>query len=307
MRLTMVTRRSPLALAQSRAFATALATETPGLQMEELQVITSGDRFLAQPLQDLGGKGLFTKELEEALLDGRADFAVHSLKDMPGQLDERLVIACIPVREDPRDVLVSRGSLTLAALPAGARVGTSSLRRAVCLRGARPDLRVESVRGNVQTRLAHVREGRLDAVVLARAGLRRLGLESVASEVLEADVMLPACGQGALAIQSRADAPVIELLAHLGDPETATCVTAERAFLRAVGGSCRLPVAAHARHDRGELWLRVMLADDDGTNARFAERRIAWPAPTDPEPAEQVGADLGAAVRARAPSLAVSA
>ena len=261
MRLTLGTRRSALALAQSRAFARALEAATPGLGVDELLVVTSGDKTQDKPLQDIGGKGLFIKELEEALLDGRAHFAVHSIKDVPAELAPGLVLACVPKREDPRDVIVTRGGVRLADLPAGARVGTSSLRRAVAILAARPDLKAEPVRGNVDTRLRKVEDGSYDAVVLALAGLKRLGWADRATEILPVDLSLPAIGQGALGIECRdGDEETRAVLARMTDPETSICVAAERAVMAAVEGSCRLPVAAHATREGDRLRIRGLLA-----------------------------------------------
>jgi hydroxymethylbilane synthase len=300
MRLTLATRRSALALAQSRAFARALSRAVPGLEIDELQIVTAGDRTQDKSLQDIGGKGLFIKELEEALLDGRAHFAVHSIKDVPSELYPGLMLACVPAREDPRDALVTRSGQKLAELPAGARVGTSSLRRAVAILAARPDLRAEPVRGNVDTRLRKVQEGQFDAVVLALAGLNRLGWADRATEILSPEVSLPAIGQGALGIECRAgDEATTAALAHLADAETTVCVAAERAVMAAVDGSCRLPVAAYAVRLGGrsgsEMHLRGLLADPDGSNVRRGERRVAFPAAA--RDAEQVGRDLGAELK----------
>lgn len=292
MKLVLATRKSALALAQSRAFAALLQVKNPGLEIEELQITTSGDKFAQERLQDIGGKGLFVKELEEALYDGRADFAVHSIKDVPAELAPGLVLACIPEREDPRDVLVSRGDKRLCDLAGGARVGTSSMRRALALREARPDLAIEALRGNVDTRIRKVDEGALDAVVLALAGLRRLGRADRASEVLEPNVSLPAVGQGALGIECRADDDRVKgVLATLVHPETAICVAAERAFMAAVGGSCRLPVAAHATHVAAEMRLAAFVADSDGARVRRGERRA--PFPSGEATAANLGAELG--------------
>ncbi|WP_437726462.1 hydroxymethylbilane synthase [Sorangium sp. So ce861] len=292
MELTLATRRSALALAQSRAFARSLEAAVPDLSLRELEVVTSGDKTQDRSLQDIGGKGLFIKELEEALLDRRADFAVHSIKDVPAEIAPALCLACIPAREDPRDVIVTRSGAPLAELPAGARVGTSSLRRAVALRQARPDLAIEPVRGNVDTRLRKVFDGSFDAVVLALAGLKRLGLADRATEVLSPEVSLPAIGQGALGIECRAeDAGVRGVLGALADRETTVCVTAERAVMAAVEGSCRTPVAAYAVRDGDALWLRALLAEPDGSRLRRAERRVAWPG--DEREAARLGEDLG--------------
>jgi hydroxymethylbilane synthase len=296
MRLTLATRRSALALAQSRAFARALEGAVSGLVVDELQIVTSGDRTQDKPLQDIGGKGLFIKELEEALLDGRAHFAVHSIKDVPAELASGLALACVPPREDPRDALVTRSGKKLAELPPGARVGTSSLRRAVSILAARPDLKAEPVRGNVDTRLRKVHEGQFDAIVLALAGLKRLGWADRATEILSAEVSLPAIGQGALGIECRdGDEETRAVLARLADPETTICVGAERAVMAAVDGSCRLPVAAYAVHAGGEIHLRGMLADPDGTHVRRGERRAAFPASV--AEAEALGRDLGAELK----------
>jgi hydroxymethylbilane synthase len=303
MRLILATRRSALALAQSGAFARALEAAVPGLTVDELQIVTSGDRSQGQntPLQDIGGKGLFIKELEEALLDGRAHFAVHSIKDVPAELAPALRLACVPLREDPRDALVTRTGQTLAELPPGARVGTSSLRRVVAILAARPDLRAEPVRGNVDTRLRKVQDGQFDAIVLAYAGLKRLGWADRATEILSPEVSLPAIGQGALGIECRdGDEETAAVLARLADPETSICVAAERAVMAAVDGSCRLPVAAYAVHQGSEMFLRGMLADPDGSRVRHAERRAAFPA--DARAAEHLGRDLGAELKgARGP------
>lgn len=292
MKLVLATRRSALALAQSRAFAKTLAGGTPGLAIEELLVVTSGDKTQDKPLQDIGGKGLFIKELEEALLDGRADFAVHSIKDVPAVIADSLVLAAIPRREDPRDALVTRTGARLAELPAGARIGTGSLRRALALRSARPDIVVEPVRGNVDTRLRKVDEGQYDAVVLALAGLKRLGLEGRATEILEPGVSLPAIGQGALGIECRReDARTREVLRGIVHAETSICVHAERAVMAAVDGNCRTPVAAFAEREGDRMRLRALLAEPDGSDLRQTERVAPWPA--DESEAARIGKDAG--------------
>jgi len=278
-KLTYATRKSPLALAQCRAFVASLVAAHTDLTMTELLVTTTGDRIQDRPLSEVGGKGLFVKEIEEALLDGRADLAVHSVKDVPAALPEGLTLACLPRRADPRDVLVSPRHGTLAALPRGARVGTSSLRRVVSLREARPDVEFVPIRGNVDTRLRKVDAGEVDAVVLAGAGLRRLGLEARATEWLSTEVSLPAIGQGALGIEIRANDRVAEgALAPLHDADTAVAVAAERGVMAALNGDCRTPIAAHATRDGEELVLRVMVADPDGSRVRRTSARTAWPA-----------------------------
>jgi hydroxymethylbilane synthase len=277
--LTYATRKSPLALAQCRAFIAALVAANEGMTTTELLVTTTGDRIQDRPLSEIGGKGLFVKEIEEALLDGRADLAVHSVKDVPAALPDGLVLACLPRRADPRDVLVSPRHGTLARLPKGARVGTSSLRRTVSLREARGDVEFVPVRGNVDTRLRKVDAGELDAIVLAGAGLVRLGLEARATEWLSTDVSLPAIGQGALGIEIRAsDDAARGALARLHDPETAIPVAAERGVMVALNGDCRTPIAAYGTRDGDALLLRVMIADPDGSRVRRATARVSWPA-----------------------------
>lgn len=302
MRLTYATRRSALALAQCRAFVARLTQQAMGrggfglLDMQELQVVTSGDRIQDRPLSEIGGKGLFVKEIEEALLEKRADFAVHSIKDVPGVLPSGLVIACVPRREDPRDVLVAPRYLTLDALPRGARVGTSSLRRAVALRARRPDLVIVPLRGNVDTRLRKVDAGEYEAVVLARAGLARLGLENRATEILAKDVSLPAVGQGALGVECRADDTATrDLLSLVHDEETAMCVASERGVLVALGGDCRTPLGAHAERVGELLRLRAFVSRPDGGDFRTGERTAPWP--RDAALAHEIGATLADSLR----------
>ena len=292
--MTLVTRRSKLALAQARAYVRELEGHHDGLRIEELHVVTSGDRFQDRPLQELGGKGLFIKEIEEALLGKRADIAVHSIKDIPAELAPRLRIAAIPKREDPRDVLVTRDGGGLDSLPQGASVGTSSLRRRTALLLKRPDLDVKPLRGNVDTRLRKLHEGQVDAIVLAYAGLQRLDMAEHASEVLSAEAMLPAVGQGALGIECRDDDErAREVLAATDDPDTRICVAGERAFMAAVGGNCQLPVAAYCVERDGKLWLRAMLAEEDGSKPRFGERL----AERSTEAVIAAGKELGRALR----------
>ena len=248
------TRGSELALTQSRFVRSLLGGTDETIPLEI--ITTSGDRFAEASLTKIGGKGLFTKEIEDALLDGRVDLAVHSLKDLPTENPPGLVIAALLTREDPRDVLVSRGGLGLAALPSGARVGTSSLRRRSQILARRPDLVVEDLRGNVPTRVKRVEEGRFDAVVVAAAGLLRLGLADRITESIDEEIMLPAPGQGVLGIQTRAgDEAILTAVRRLHDPVAAAEATAERAFLAGLGGGCLVPVGAraHARGDRLQL------------------------------------------------------
>lgn len=296
-RIVVATRKSQLALAQARAWMRHLEARA-GVTAEELHVTTTGDRVQDVPLASIGGKGLFIKEIEEALLEGRADIAVHSLKDVPAELAPSLVIGCIPEREDPRDVVVTRTGVPLAALPPGSRVGTSSLRRATMLRLLRPDLVIVPLRGNVDTRLRRCAEGTVDAIVLAAAGLRRLGLGDRATELLEPSRCLPAVGQGALAIECRAsDMETRSLLGLLTHPETARAVSAERGVLSAVDGSCQVPVAAYAVREGDAFLLRAMLAKADGSDARFDEVRAPYPGSD--EEARALGEALGRALSAR--------
>jgi hydroxymethylbilane synthase len=291
-RLVYATRRSALALAQCRAFVARLKAAHPDLEMVEEQIVTTGDKIQDRPLSEVGGKGLFVKEIEEALLEHRAQIAVHSIKDVPAVLPEGLAITCIPLREDPRDVLVSPKFGTLAALPKGARVGTSSLRREASIRAVRPDLDIQSIRGNVDTRLRKVDAGEFDAIVLARAGLVRLGLEARATEVLEPDVSLPAVGQGALGIESRLDDEDTRArLAVLADETTSRCVHAERGVLKALGADCKTPLAAFAEREGKNLVLRAFVVTLEKTTRREATTE-PWPG-TDAE-AERIGRVLGA-------------
>jgi hydroxymethylbilane synthase len=292
----VATRHSRLALAQTRAVLRQLRAQHPGVSVRELHVTTTGDRVQDRSLQSVGGKGLFVKEVEEAILSGRADFAVHSMKDLPAEVAPTLVVGCIPVREDPRDAVVTRQRCPLAALPPGARVGTSSLRRRVQLQVFRPDLEVVPLRGNVDTRLRRCHEGVVDAVLLARAGLVRLGLLEHESEILDPDLCLPAVGQGALAVEHRAaDTELRELLEPMIHSDTAVAVAAERGVMLAVAGSCQIPVAALAVRHGAELWLRGMLAEPDGSRLRRAERRVSWTS-SDAE-AHQLGLELGRELR----------
>jgi hydroxymethylbilane synthase len=243
------TRASALARAQTELVAALLATVRPGLGLETQVLSTAGDRTQAsgEPLPEIGGKGLFTAELERALLEGDIDLAVHSLKDLPTDEAPGVVVAAVTAREDARDCLVARDAGPLAQLTRGAVVGTSSLRRSAQLSSLRPDLEVRSIRGNVDTRIRKVRAGEYDAALLAAAGIRRLGLEAAVSEWLPPETMLPAPGQGALGVQCRADDLAMRsLLAEIDNPATRAETTAERAFLEALGGGCAAPVAALA-------------------------------------------------------------
>ncbi len=260
----IATRESRLALWQAEHVQSLL--QRAGHTVDLLGMTTRGDQILDRSLSKVGGKGLFVKELELALEEGRADIAVHSLKDVPMDLPEGFALACVLEREDPRDALVSPHHASLDALPQGAVVGTSSLRRVVLLRALRPDLRIEPLRGNLDTRLRKLDEGQYDAIVLAAAGLKRLGLESRIRAVFEPEAMLPAAGQGALGIEIRSGrADLLALLAPLASRPDALATAAERAVSRAMGGSCSMPLAAHARWQGGDsLRIDAAWGDPDG-------------------------------------------
>ena len=271
-RLVIGTRGSALALCQARWVARRL--ERSGSPVEVLVIRTTGDRMGEVPLATLGPgqglKGVFTKEIEEALLEGAIDLAVHSLKDLPTELDPRLELACVPERADPRDALVGR---TLQALAPGDRVGTGSPRRAAQLRALLPEIRILEIRGNVDTRIRKLREGRYDAIMLAAAGLQRLGLAGEADELLDPGQIVPAIGQGALGIETRAgDGRVRRALAPLHEPLAAAEVEAERALLRSLGGGCEAPLGAHARVRKGMLRLRAAAALPSGAIVRAGGR-----------------------------------
>lgn len=271
-RLVIATRESALALWQAEHVRARLQRAYPDLTVELLGMTTEGDRKLGTTLAKIGGKGLFVKELEEALLDGRADLAVHSMKDVPVNLPEGFSLAAIGEREDPLDAFVSGRYASVAELPPGARVGTASLRRESQLRARRPDLVVQPVRGNVQTRLRKLDEGEYDAIILACAGLRRLGLGDRIRSAIPAEDSLPAVGQGALGIECRRDRENIHrLVSILDDPVTAWCVRAERAMSRALAGSCTVPLGGFAQASAGRAWLRGFVATPDGSRLERAQ------------------------------------
>jgi hydroxymethylbilane synthase len=250
---------------QAGLVAEALGTQSPGLEVHFIPIKTSGDKLLDSPLAQAGGKGLFVKEIEEALLNGRIDLAVHSMKDLPAELPPGLRVGAVLLREDPLDALVTRNGLRFAELPAGARIGTSSLRRQVQFLHHRPDLQIVPLRGNVETRLKKLETLNLDAVVLAVAGLIRLGLQHRITERLHPELSLPAIGQGALAIEIREDDPrVAPIVGSIDHRETRLATAAERAFLRRLGGSCVTPVAAFGQIEGDSLVLTGMVASLDG-------------------------------------------
>jgi len=265
--LTLATRKSKLALTQSTWVKEQLEAAWPGLKIELLHVTTKGDKILDVPLAKVGGKGLFVKEIEEAMLRGEADFAVHSLKDVPTELPEGLEVSIFPEREDVRDAFVSNSADSLDALAEGAKVGTSSLRRMAQLRAVRPDLKIESLRGNLDTRLKKLDDGLYDAIILAAAGMNRLGLSDRITSLLDTEQMLPAIGQGCLGLEFRSsDDEVRRILSAIHHEETAVCVTAERGFLDRLQGGCQVPIGAYAYLDEdGNITLEGMVATEDGS------------------------------------------
>ena len=260
------TRSSKLALWQAEYIASCLREEYPGLIVELRHITTTGDKILDAPLAKIGGKGLFTKELETEMLAGDIDLAVHSLKDMPTEIPAGLTLAAITRRFDPFDALVSPQYKSLSELPQGAKVGTSSLRRKAQLLAQRPDLVIADLRGNVNTRLRKLDDGEYDAIVLAAAGLKRLGFGDRIAQVLPAELCMPAVGQGALAIEAReADTEVLGMLAFLQDESTAFAATAERAFLATIEGGCQVPVGVFAQKaENGQLFVEALVASTDG-------------------------------------------
>jgi hydroxymethylbilane synthase len=263
--LVLGTRGSKLALQQSEWFQSRILAVAPEVRVTLQKIQTSGDKIVDVPLAKVGGKGLFVKEIEDALLAGDIDLAVHSMKDVPAQLPQGLDILCVPPREDPRDALISRNGVRFADLPRGARIGTSSLRRQSQLLHARPDLRIEMLRGNLDTRLRKLKDGQFDAIVLAAAGLRRLAWAHEITEYLDPALCLPAIGQGALGIEGRRDDHFVRsVLNRLNDVATQTTVTAERALLHRLEGGCQVPIGAHAALSDGQLLLEGLVASVDG-------------------------------------------
>ncbi len=264
-RLRIGTRGSRLALAQAHWVMARLAEQEPAFGVEIRVIKTSGDRFVDTPVQALGGKGAFTKEIEEALLQNEIDIAVHSLKDLPTQLANGLAIVAVPKREDPRDVLVTKSQCSLAGLPTGATLGTGSLRRRTQLLHYRGDLSVEEIRGNVDTRLRKLDEGQFDGLVMAAAGLKRIGCAERIGEFLADEICVSAVAQGALGIEARDDDGIRRKIAFLHDPVTHAEVNAERALLDRLGGNCRVPIGAHAQVVGDELKMIAVVGNNDGT------------------------------------------
>ena len=290
----IASRESALAIWQSQHVQQRLQEMYPQTEVVILGMTTQGDRVLDKTLNKIGGKGLFVKELEEALVAGRADIAVHSMKDVPMELPPDFAIAAICEREDPRDALVSNQYRDLAQLPAGSCVGTSSLRRESQIRARFPQLTVEPLRGNVQTRLRKLDEGRYAAIILAAAGLKRLGLADRIALLIAPEQSLPAPGQGAVGIECRADrADLIQLMAPFNHMPTAVCVRAERALSRALAGSCNVPLGGYALLDNGKLWLRGFVASPDGAQFVYGETGGGTDAP------EQLGTALAAQLKGK--------
>ncbi|NOX79804.1 MAG: hydroxymethylbilane synthase [Deltaproteobacteria bacterium] len=281
------TRASLLAVTQSTWVKNRIEQQHPGTSVELVKITTKGDKILDVPLAKVGGKGLFVKEIEDALLDGRADLAVHSMKDVPAELPDGLRIAIVPAREVPLDAFVSVRFASFDELPAGARVGTSSLRRKSQLAGLRPDLAIEDLRGNLDTRLRKLDEGRYDAIILAGAGLNRLGMQERITSFFQPEQMLPAIGQGALGIELReADGELLDGLMFLHHPETAVTVAAERAFLLRLEGGCQVPIGGHATLAAGRVTLTGLIASVDGK--RVLKEQASAPAAE----AEELGCRL---------------
>ena len=265
-KLHIATRKSPLALWQANYVRDALLARNPGLDVELLTMTTQGDKILDTPLAKVGGKGLFVKELELGMLEGRADLAVHSMKDVPVEFPEGLGLAAILPREDPRDALISNKFSSIDGLPRGARVGTSSLRRQCQLNARRPDLEILDLRGNVNTRLKKLDDGEYDAILLAAAGVKRMGWEERITELLEPEQFIPAIGQGAIGIEIRLDDERIRgLVGELNDQQTAIRITAERALNEALQGGCQVPIAGYSEISHGVILLRALVGRPDGS------------------------------------------
>lgn len=295
MHVKIGTRKSPLALAQAEEVKQKLEEAWPALSVTLVPMMTSGDKFLDQPLADIGGKGLFTKEMEDALLAGTIDMAVHSVKDMQTVLPDGLTLGCVLEREDPRDVLIGHQVHSLADIPESAIFGTSSLRRSAQLLMKRPDIKIVPLRGNVQTRLSKIASGEVQFTMLARAGLNRLGLWDVPGVELPVDEFLPAVAQGAIGIECReGDEKMQELLSSLADRESEMAVLCERAFLQAMDGSCRTPIAGYASVEGDTLYFRGLLLSPDGRMHHTIEER------GDLDDAESLGIHAGEALLAKA-------
>lgn len=293
-KLTIATRGSALALKQANWVKDKLQEEHSGLEVDLIIIKTKGDKILDVPLAKVGGKGLFVKEIEDAILDGRADLAVHSMKDVPTELPDGLFIAVTPEREDYRDALITVSGKGFKDLPENARIGTSSLRRQAQLKRLRPDFQIVSLRGNIDTRLKKLTTENMDAIVLASAGLNRMGMSDRISRLIEPETMIPAIAQGALGIEARKnDLEILDILAFLNHEKTALCVSAERAFLKTMEGGCQVPLGALARLDDGRLTLNGFVADPDGV--RFFSDSVEG----DEKNAKHIGASLAESLLGR--------
>ena len=285
--LRIATRKSPLALWQAEFVRDSLIQHYPDLQVELVKMVTQGDKILDTPLAKVGGKGLFVKELEQGMLRDEVDIAVHSMKDVPVELPEGLHLSVICEREDPRDAFVSNNFASLESLPQGARVGTSSLRRQTQLKAIRPDLEILDLRGNVNTRLKKLDDGQYDAIILAAAGLIRLGFDERIKQAIDSSVSLPAIGQGAVGIECRTeDKDINELISVLNHPQTRTCVMAERSMNTRLEGGCQVPIGGYAILEGNELYLRGLVGKPDGSEVVRGEVR------GQPEDAETLGKAL---------------
>ncbi|MDF2546282.1 MAG: hydroxymethylbilane synthase [Anaerosolibacter sp.] len=280
-------RASELALTQTRWVIQCLKEKFPHIDFEIVEIKTIGDKILDKTLDKIGGKGLFVKEIETALLQGEIDMAVHSMKDVPTEMTEDLMIGAITEREDIRDVLISKNGLKIAELPLGARIGTSSLRRAAQLLNFRPDLQIEPIRGNIATRMKKIEQLDLDGVILAAAGILRMGWHDRITEYLSTDICIPAVGQGALGIQVRSgDQETIELVRSINDPEVAFCVNAERSFMRELKGGCHVPIGAYAWMEGDNLRMKTVVSAPDG------KEQIKLEEASHPKDGEILGVDM---------------
>jgi len=275
--LKIGTRRSALAKAQTNWVIGELSNRYPSLKIEIVEVVTTGDKILDAPLSQVPGKGLFVKEIEDKLLNGEIDLAVHSMKDLPTEFPDGLKIGCVPQRVEPRDVFISGSGKKLVDMPSGARIGTSSLRRQAQLLRHRPDLRRVDIRGNIDTRLRKAETEAYDGIILAAAGLLRMGWQDSIVEYIDLDVMIPAVGQGAIGIEIRSDdAATQELLAPLADHSAARCVEVERAFLSAMGGGCQTPMGAYCQNKGKRMYLRAFHANENGSDYVHDEVEGDW-------------------------------
>ncbi|GAA3724770.1 hydroxymethylbilane synthase [Salinicoccus jeotgali] len=281
-------RRSGLAMTQSKQFIEQLKRHYPDMEIEIKEIVTKGDRIVDVQLSKVGGKGLFVKEIEDAMMNREIDMAIHSLKDVPSVMPEGFTIACVPKREDMRDAFLSNDNILFKDLPSGSVVGTSSLRRGAQLLSMRDDIKVDWVRGNIDTRIQKMKDGKYDAIILAAAGLKRMGWsDDIVAEYFDPEEFIPAIAQGALGIECRSDDhELIEILQSVHSKEDAICTSAERAFLRRMDGSCQVPIGGHASYEDGELYLTGLIMPEDGS-----EQYIVKKSHEDPEALGNIVAD----------------